>query len=148
LSYALDVNILLYASDTSSPFAKRARAFLAECAAGPEVLCFGWPTLTAYLRLATHPAIFASPLSPDEAESNVDALVSLPHVRVLSETEGFWDVYRGVAKGLAVRGNDVPDTHLAALLLQNDVLNLYTNDRDFRKFDFLKVVNPLQGTSS
>ena len=69
MSYALDANILLYASDASSPFAKRARAFLDECAEGPEVLCFGWPTLTAYLRLATHPAVFASPLTPEEAES-------------------------------------------------------------------------------
>ena len=145
MSFAVDVNILLYASDASSPFSERARGFLHECASGSEVLCFAWPTLTAYLRLATHPAVFASPLSPDEAESNVDSLVSLPHVRVLAEKDGFWDVYRAATKGLAVRANDVPDAHLAALLRQHDVPTLYTNDRDFRKFDFLKVVNPLEG---
>ncbi len=144
MSYAIDVNVLLYASDASSPFSKPARAFLEECAAGPEVLCFAWPTLVAYLRLSTHPAVFASPLSPDDAEANVQSLLTLPHVRVLSEKEGFWDVYRGVTGGLAVRGNDVPDAHLAALLRQNDVPTLYTNDRDFRKYAFLKVVNPLK----
>ena len=144
MSYAIDVNILLYASDSSSPLSKTARTFLDHCAGGSEVLCLGWPTLSAYLRLATHPAVFASPLSPDEAESNVDSLLSLPHVRVLSEKEGFWDVYRGVTRGLAVRGNDVPDAHLAALLRQHDVPTLYTNDRDFRKYPFLKIVNPLE----
>ena len=147
MSYAVDVNILLYASDGSSLFSKRARSFLDECARGPEVFCLAWPTLSAYLRLATHPAVFANPLSPDEAESNVDALLSLPHARVLSEKEGFWGIYRDVAKGLAVRGNDVPDAHFAALLRQHDVPTLYTNDRDFRKFDFLKVVNPLEESS-
>jgi predicted nucleic acid-binding protein len=34
------------------------------------------------------------------------------------------------------------DAHLAALLLQHDVRVLYTNDRDFRKFDFLETRNP------
>jgi toxin-antitoxin system PIN domain toxin len=142
LSYAIDVNILLHASDASSPRAKPARAFLKECAAGPEVLCLAWPTLVGYLRLATHPAVFAAPLSPDEAVSNVESLLRLPHARVLSEKDGFWDVYREVTRGLAVRGNDVPDAHLAALLRQHDVPTLYTNDRDFRKYPFLKVLDP------
>jgi uncharacterized protein len=145
LSYAIDVNVLLYASDASSPFAKPARAFLEKCASGPEVLCLAWSTLASYVRLATHPAIFASPLTPDEAGANVESLLALPHTRVLAEREGFWDVYRGVTHGLAARGNEVPDAWLAALLLQNDVATLYTNDRDFRRYDFLKVVDPLGG---
>ena len=144
MSYAVDVNVLLYASDAASPFSMRARAFLEECATGPEVLCVAWQTIASYLRLATHPAIFANPLSPEEAERNVESLLGLPHVRVLSEQEGFWDVYRGVTRGLAVRGNDVPDAHLAALLRQHDVPTLHTNDRDFLKFAFLKVRNPFE----
>ncbi len=142
MSYAVDVNVLLYASDSSSPFSKPGRKFLEKCAAGPEVLCFAWPTLFAYLRLSTHPAIFASPLSPDDAEANVASLLALPHVRALSEKDGFRDVYREVTAGLAARGNDVPDAHLAAILRQHDVSTLYTNDRDFRKYPFLKVVSP------
>jgi uncharacterized protein len=144
LSYAIDVNVLLYASDASSPFARPARAFLEKCAAGPEVVCLPWPALASYLRLATHPAIFASPLTPGEAEANVDSLLALPHARVLSEADGFWDVYREVTRGLAARGNDVPDAWLAALLKQHDVRTFYTNDRGFRKYSFLKVVSPFE----
>jgi hypothetical protein len=142
LSYAIDVNVLLYASDAASPFSRKAIAFLEQCAAGPEVLCVGWPTLMSYLRLVTHPAVFAKPLSQEEAERNVESLVRLPHARALSEEEGFWGVYRDVTRGLALRGNSVSDAHLAALLRQHDVPTLYTNDRDFLKFDFLKVRNP------
>jgi uncharacterized protein len=144
LSYALDVNVLLYASDSASPIAAAAKSFLERCSAGPEVFCLGWPTLSSYLRLSTHPAVFADPLTPEEAEENVESLLRLPHVRVLAERDGFWNVYREITRGLAVRGNDVPDTHLAALLRQNDVDTLYTNDRDFRKFGFLRVRNPFE----
>jgi predicted nucleic acid-binding protein len=45
---------------------------------------------------------------------------------------------------LPVRGNLVPDAHLAALLRQHGVTTLYTNDVDFRKFTFLTVVNPFE----
>jgi hypothetical protein len=42
-----------------------------------------------------------------------------------------------------VRGNLVPDAHLAALLRQHGISRLYTHDRDFRKFDFLEVIDPI-----
>ncbi|MGH9368289.1 MAG: TA system VapC family ribonuclease toxin [Thermoanaerobaculia bacterium] len=145
MSYSIDVNLLLYASDTTSPFSPKAAAFLERCSTGPEVLCLAWPTLASYLRLATHPAIFASPLSPEDAERNVESLLRLPHVRVVSEQEGFWDIYRETTRGLAIRDNEVPDAWLAALLRQHDVATLFTNDRGFRKFDFLRVENPFEG---
>jgi predicted nucleic acid-binding protein len=40
-----------------------------------------------------------------------------------------------------VRGNLVPDAHVAALLRQHGVRRLCTADRDFRKFDFLEVAD-------
>ena len=142
MSYSVDVNVLLYASDRSSDRHERARRFVETCAAGPEILCLTWPTLMSYLRIATHPRIFAAPLSPDEALGNVAALVGLPHVRVVAELDGFLDAYRRVAGDMAVRGNLVPDAHLAAILFQHGVRTLYTNDRDFRKFESLDARDP------
>jgi len=139
VSFAVDVNILLYASDRSSPHSTKAMEFLERCASDTEVFCFAWPTLMGYLRMSTHPAIFRTPLSPPEAMRNVEALLGLPHVRVLSEEEGFWTVYRQVTQGMAARGNLVPDAHLAAILRQHDVRTLHTNDLDFKRFDFLDV---------
>ena len=144
MSYSVDVNILLYASDAASPFGPRAKAFLADCVAGGDLFCLAWPTVVSYLRLSTHPSIFRSPLSPDDAVANVDGLLALPHVRALGEDEGFWEVYRSVTRGLAVRANLVSDAHLAAILRQHGVRTLYTNDVDFRRFSFLDVRNPLE----
>ncbi len=143
MSYALDVNILLYASDAGVPEHPRAAEFLRQCLSGGELLCIAWMTLMSYLRMATHPTLFAQPLSHAEAASNVEALLERPHVRVLSEDEGFWEVYCGVVAGIPLRGNLVPDAHLAAILKQHGVKTIYTRDRDFRKFDFLDVRDPL-----
>lgn len=143
MSFAIDVNLLLYASDSSSPHGPRARQFLDACAAGDEPLCLAWPTILGYLRMATHPSIFESPLAPDVAEANVAALLGLPHARVLTEEEGFWDVYREVTRDHPARGNAVPDAHLAAILRQHAVRVLFTNDSDFRRYPFLEVRNPL-----
>jgi uncharacterized protein len=63
-------------------------------------------------------------------------------VRVLSEGDGFLHVYRNIVSLLPLRGNLVPDAHLAAVLLQNGIARIYTKDADFRKFDFLEVQVP------
>jgi uncharacterized protein len=142
VSYSVDVNLLLYASDESSDRHDEALRFLQSCAGGPEVLCLAWPTLMAYVRIATHPRIFAAPLSPDQALANVKALLALPHARAVGERDGFLDAYAEVVKGVAVRGNLVPDAQVATILFQHGVRTLYSNDRDFRKFEFLDVKNP------
>jgi uncharacterized protein len=142
MSYSLDVNVLLYASDRSSERHDAAREFLESCAARPDVLCLTWPTLMAYVRIATHPNIFTAPLTPEEALANVNALLALPQTRVLSERDGFMDAYLHVSARTIVRGNLVPDAHVAAILFQNGVRTLYSNDRDFRKFESIDVRNP------
>lgn len=146
MSYGVDVNILLYASDAGSPLNQKAAAFLTQCAAGREPLCVAWVTLMSYLRMATHPRIFERPLTPQLAESNIDALLRLPHCRVIGEDDGdggdFWTIYREVTAATPGRGNLVPDAHLAAVLRRNGITTLYTHDRDFRRFPFLDVRDP------
>lgn len=142
MSFALDVNILLYASDSGSSHHARAAAFLDRCIQEEELFCLAWPTVMSYLRIATHPGVFANPLTPEEAMSNVESLLHLPHARVLSEEEGFWEIYRAVTSRIAVRGNLVPDAHVAAILRQHGVRTFYTRDRDFLKFSFLEVRDP------
>ncbi len=142
MSVSCDVNVLLYASDSSSPVHEPARRFLKQVTGGGALFCLAWPTVMSYLRIATHPGIFSAPLTPAETLRNVDALVALPHVRLLSEEDGFLEVYREVTGSFPVRGNLVPDAHLAALLRQHGVRTLYTRDGDFRKFPFLDVRDP------
>ena len=143
MSYSFDANILLYAGNQASVHHKKAKNFVISCAEDSELIILTYPTLMAYLRISTHPRIFPSPLSPEEALSDLERLVRLPQLRLVSEEEGFLELYRQVSGELPVRGNLVPDAHLATLLLQHGVKRLFTADSDFRKFAFLKVKNPL-----
>jgi toxin-antitoxin system PIN domain toxin len=143
MSFAIDVNILLYASDQQSPLQPRAQAFLEQCAQRREVFCLAWITLMGYLRMATHPRIFARPLSPDEAVRNVEALLRLPHCRTIGEGDRFWQNWRAITAAAPARGNLVPDAHLAAILHENGIVRLYTHDSDFRRYAFLDVQDPL-----
>lgn len=142
MTYSIDANVLLYASDRTSPWHQAAKEFLERRAADRELLCVAWLTLMSYVRIATHPRIFATPLAPVEAMRNVQALLDLPRVRAISEQDGFMSVYREVSGRMAVRGNLVPDAHLAAILRQHDVRTIYTRNSDFRKFETLEVRDP------
>jgi hypothetical protein len=142
MSYAVDANLLLYASDQDSPLHQRAVALLDELALGPEIVHLFWPTILAYLRIATHPAVFARPLSEADARANVDALLALPHVQVSGESDGFWRRYAEVADDVSPTGNLVPDAHLVALMLENGVRTIWTRDRDYRKFRGITVRDP------
>ncbi|MCA1726239.1 MAG: type II toxin-antitoxin system VapC family toxin [Actinobacteria bacterium] len=142
MSATLDINVLLYASDRSSPFNAKAVALLEQLAAGPDLLYVFWPVVMGYLRMATHPAIFVRPLSVPEATANVEGLLALPHVRTPGEQEVFWEVYRATTERVVVRGNLVPDAHLAALMRENGVGTVWSHDRDFRKFEGIQVRDP------
>ena len=109
--------------------------------AGPDLLYLFWPTLLGYVRLVTNPRILGRPLRPVAAVENVSELVRLPHFRTPGEADGFWDLYRATA-GDRLRGNDVPDGHIATLMRQHGVRVIYTRDRGFRRFEGIQVLDP------
>lgn len=142
MSFAIDANLLLYASDTNSPWHEAAVRRLDEVALGPEIVHLFWPTVMAYLRIATHPAVFARPLSHADARSNIQALLDLPHVQTTGESHAFWSRFAEVANDVSPTGNLVPDAHLVALMLENGVRTILTRDRDYRKFRGITARDP------
>lgn len=142
MSFAIDANLLLYASDEASPFHERASRLLDEIAIGPELAYLFWPTAMAYLRIATHPAIFARPLSHADARSNLETLLALPHVQAVGETDAFWRRFTEVADDVRPTGNLVPDAHIVALMLEHGVRTIWTRDRDYRAFSGIRVRDP------
>ena len=142
MSFTFDANVLLYASDEASPYHGKARAFLERVVSGEEIDYLFWPPVMAYLRIATHPAIFEQPLALDRALANVDQLLGLPHVQTVGEQDRFWPTYRGVADEADARGNLVSDAHLVALMVENGVRTIWTRDRDFRRFPEIESRDP------
>ena len=142
MSFTFDADVLLYASDETSAYHSQARLFLEGVASGEELVYLFWPTVMAYLRTASHPAIFERPLPPADAVANVDRLLALPHVQAIGEQDRFWAYYRGVADDADARGNLVPDAHLVALMVENGVRTIWTHDRDYRRFSSVEPRDP------
>lgn len=142
MSSTIDVNVLLYSSDGSSPLHAKATDLLTRLAAGPELLYLFWPVLLGYLRMSTHSAIFPRPLSVEAATTNIEQLLDLAHARTTGEREDFWRTYRATTSGAVVAGNLVSDAHLVALMRENEVGTVWSHDRDLRRFEGITVRDP------
>lgn len=141
MSATVDANVLVCASNQADPVHATARSLVERLAGGPDLVYLFWPALMGYMRIVTHPAILPRPLAVSDAIANISALLGRKHVRAPGEVEGFWDIFRsGPTERL--RGNAVPDGHLASLMRQNGVTTIYTRDRDFRRFDGIHVQDP------
>ena len=143
MSYAIDANILLYAVNCDSPHHSASRTFVETCAASAERWLLPWPTVHAFLRIATHPAILPHPLSPAEAISEIEALIKLPQVELVAEDDHFWSQYRNEISDLHLRGNLLSDGLLVAMLKTHGITHFFSHDRDFLRFKGMKVVDPL-----
>jgi len=138
----VDANLLLFATDETSVFHTRARVWLTEQLNGARRVGFPWQTLAAFLRIATHPRVYADPLAPDAAWKRVlDWLASdvswIPapgprHVELLGQ----------LLTRHSVGGNLVPDAQLAALALEHG-LTVYSADTDFARFVEVRWENPV-----
>ncbi len=141
MSTTVDTSILVYATDSGSDVGDAARDLIERLARGPDLLYVFWPALMGFIRVSTHPAINERPLTPAEAIDSVGALLSRPHVRAPGEGTGFLRIYESTAPPVT-RGRQVPDAHIAALMRQHGVGTIYTRDRDFRRFDGIRVEDP------
>lgn len=138
----VDANLLLYAHDRSSPVHEPARRWLTEALAGLEPIGLSWPTLLAFLRIATNPKIFRDPFSIQEAASIVDEWLSQPNIHLLHAGEDHWTALRALLLETGAKAKLVMDAHLAALAIEHDAV-LLTRDGDFDLFRDLKTRNPL-----
>lgn len=141
MSATVDTNVLVYATDTGTDVAGVASELIERLARGPDLLYVFWPALMGFVRVATHPSINERPLTPAEAIRSVASLLSRPHVRAPGEAAGFLEVYESTAPQMT-RGRQVPDAHIATLMRQHGVSTIYTRDRDFRRFDGIRVEDP------
>jgi toxin-antitoxin system PIN domain toxin len=139
----VDANILLYAVDGSSPFHDRANAWLEDALNGPTRIGLPWPTLTAFLRISTHPRAATHPLTAAEAWDFVDEWLAAEPVWIPVPTSRHAEVLQRLTRDGDLRGNLVMDAHLAALAIEHGV-GVCSADSDFARFAGLSWINPVR----
>ncbi|MCC6623053.1 MAG: PIN domain-containing protein [Deltaproteobacteria bacterium] len=142
--FAVDTNVLVYASDRSFGEHARCRDRLEGWRRQAMPWFLTWNVLYEYLRVVTHPKVLVRPWSASAAWGFVQALLASPALTVLRPTERH-DVIlaQTLAEVPELRGNLLFDTHTAVLLREHGVRQIVTRDIDFARFGFLEVVDPL-----
>ena len=137
-----DVNLLIYAIDETSPHRPVARPWLKGIMSGTETVAFPWHSLLGFLRIATNPRIFATPMPSSTAFSILESWLSQPNATIAHPTHRHLTVLRDLLSPIGVAGDLTPDAHLAALAIEHDA-TLHSSDSDFARFAGLRWVNPL-----
>ena len=111
-----DVNVLIAASRTDHPHYKDAIDWLknaiAACRGGASIEILPM-VASGFLRLVTHPKVFAQPTPIDEALAFLDALLATPGVE-MPALGGEWNTLRQLCRDAQLSGNDIPDAWIAA----------------------------------
>jgi len=138
----VDTNVLLYAVDEESPHHLAARAWLEEQLSGSETFAFSWAVLLAFVRLATNPRVFETPLSIEAAFDLVDSWLAQPATTVVHPLDRHHQLLRELLAPLGTAANLTSDAHLAALSIEHGA-ELCSADSDFARFPRVRWINPL-----
>jgi uncharacterized protein len=138
----VDANVLLYAVDASSRFHQPAKAWLETALNEPARVGLPWASLLAFERISTHPRASLSPLTPSMAWSFIADWLDADATWVPVPGERHAEILRDLIVAGELRGNLVPDAHLAALAMEHGV-GVCSADSDFARFPQINWVNPL-----
>lgn len=100
--------------------------------------------LSGFVRVVTHPRVFAPPEPLDSALAFADALRRAPNAVQVAPGERHWSIFERLCREADVRGNLVPDAYLAALAIESGC-EWITTDRDYARFTGLRWRHPLTG---
>ena len=138
----VDANILLYARNADDPRHQLAQVWLEEVLSGPTRVGLPWASLSAFLRLSTHPRAFREPLSIGDASDQVLDWLAAPAAWIPSPTPRHAEVLTDLLRRYHVVGALVSDAVLAALAVEHG-LPIASTDTDFARFREIRWENPL-----
>ena len=140
---AVDTNLLVYAHRSDAPFHAEANAALTELADGTQRWAIPWPCAHEFIAVVTHLRIYKKPTSLGVALAALTALDALPNMEFIGEGEGYLERLDEISKPARIVGGAIHDARIAAICKFHGVKELWSADRDFSRFQQVKVYNPL-----
>ena len=140
----IDANVLVYAANVESPFHFPCKRLVDSECREPSPAFLTWSICYEFLRVCTHPRVFSSPWDTGQAYSFISRLIDSPGFDLLVATPRHPAVLeRTVSEFSELRGSVLHDLHTAVLMREHGISRICTRDRDFERFPFLTVVDPL-----
>jgi len=139
-----DVNLLLYAYDSSSGFHGQAKAWCERIMSGPEPVVLLPVVIFGFVRISTHARVYANPLRAEEAAACVEEWLARSHVLVADMIGEDVVNALGLLAKAGTAGNLTSDAQIAAVAMRLSA-QVHTADLDFGRFAGVRAVYPLQG---
>ncbi len=136
-----DVNVLIYAFRADSEDHLKFKAWLTEVVNGTAAYGISPQVLSSLIRITTHPRIYRSPSSIDEAFSFCNAILEAPNATVITPEERHWSIFQTLCAKSKASGNLIPDAWFAALAIETGC-EWITTDGDFARFEGLRCRRP------
>ena len=138
----VDLNVLIYAVDGSSPHHEKVLPYWERLLDEEESIGLPWIVIVGFLRITTNGRAFPKPLAAEAACEIVGDWLASDVVSVPPEKPTHWKVFEGFVRASGTAANLVTDAHIAAIAATRDA-TLVSCDRDFTRFEGLRVENPL-----
>lgn len=140
-----DVNVLVAASRQDHPHHVPASAWLEaalDASAAGRPLAILPMVASGFLRLVTHPRVFADPTPIENAQAFLRAVLDSPGVGLLSLGDE-WPLFEHLCAKHSLSGNAIPDAWIAAAA-QSHHVHLVTFDKGFRRLMKASLVTVLK----
>ncbi len=138
----LDVNVLVYAHREDTENHAAFRDWLEDVINSDSSFGMSDLVLSGFLRVVTHPRIFANPSPMEKAMEFANGIRNQPNCLPIAPGPRHWDIFLRLCRNGKARGNLVPDAFFAALAIESGCEWIST-DRDFNRFDGLAWRHPL-----
>jgi len=139
--FLVDANVLLNAANEASLEHDAARNWLEQSLGESETVGFAWTVLVAFLRVSTHPRVFADPLPVRGAVELLEGWLGSPLSIVVEPSSLHLRRLSRVLEDAGRGGDLVGDAHLAAIALERNA-TVVSFDRDFARFEGLALLRP------
>jgi len=137
-----DVNVLVYAHREDTEHHLACRSWLEATINGEERYGVSELVLSGFVRITTHPKVFASPSPLMAALEFAEQVREQPGAMLIEPGERHWSIFRRLCVEAKAKGNLVPDAYFAALAIEGGC-EWITTDRDYSRFPGLRWRSPL-----
>lgn len=135
----VDSNILIYAINADSPKSKLARKFLRENLGNLEI---AHQNILETIRVLTHKS-FSNPMNLKDVVRAI--MITSETSSIISPDQSSYYIALELIENHRLKGNRIFDAYLVATALSNDIKIIATdNEKDFKKFKEIKIVNPFR----
>ena len=128
----VDTNVLVHATDTSSPDNAKAQTALVQLvAAGPVAI--SRQILREYIGVVTRGQQWSKPLPLHDAIAATDSFLN--RFKLIEDGPEVWGTFKMLAGAYRFAGKQVHDANIVATMLAHGVNHILTfNGKDFRRF--------------